>query len=136
MSNIRENKELLNKSLNNIGNTMISVLEEEWVKVVVGYFIEASDLEYMQFFVLYNGADDYIDITKLSWDMDKYDDGLIKLEEMLKELHELCEKANDSWTSLTYVLEGDGSYKTHFGYDPIENYDGRFIMDWQSKYLD
>lgn len=136
MSDIRENKQKLNCLMQKIGNTILPVLDENWEKVVVGYFIEDSGVTHFQFFVLNTDEDDYSDLVKLSWDTDRYDDAIVALEDLCKELHTLCEEVDDSWTSLSYVLEGDGSYNADYGYDAIENYDSRFIMDWQSKYLD
>ena len=136
MSDIRENKQKLNCLMQKIGNTILPVLDESWEKVVVGYFIEDSGVTHLQFFVLNTDEDDYSDLVKLSWDTDRYDDAIVDLEDLCKELHTLCEEVNDSWTSLSYVLEGDGSYNADYGYDAIENYDSRFIMDWKSKYLD
>jgi len=136
MSDIRENKQKLNCLMQKIGNTILPVLDENWEKVVVGYFIEDSGVTHLQFFVLNTDEDDYSDLVKLSWDTDRYDDAIVDLEDLCKELHSLCEEVKDSWTSLSYVLEGDGSYNADYGYDAIENYDSRFIMDWQSKYLD
>ena len=136
MSDIRENKQELNNIMQKIGNTILPVLDENWEKIVVGYFIEGNGVTHLQFFVLNTDADDYSDLVKLSWDTDRYDDAIVDLEDIFKELHTLCENVNDSWTTFTYVLEGDGSYNANYGYDAIESYDSRFIMDWQSKYLD
>ena len=136
MSDIRENKQELNRIMQKIGNTILPVLDENWEKVVVGYFVEDNGVTHLQFFVLNTDADDYSDLVKLSWDTDLYDDAIVDLEDLCKELRILCEGANDSWTQFTYVLEGDGSYNADYEYDAIDNYDSRFIMDWQSKYLD
>lgn len=136
MSDIRENKQKLNCLMQKIGNTILPVLDESWEKVVVGYFIEDSGVTHLQLFVLNTDEDDYSDLIKLSWDIDRYDSEIIDLEDLCEELHTLCEEVKDSWTSLSYVLEGDGSYNADYGYEAIENYDSRFIMDWQSRYLD
>lgn len=136
MSDIRENKQELNRLMQKIGNTILPVLDENWEKVVVGYFIEITEVTHLQFFVLNTDADDYSDLVKSSWDTDRYDDAIVDLEDLCKELHTFCKEANDSWTSFNYVLERDGSYNADYGYDAIDNYDSRFIMDWQSKYLD
>lgn len=136
MSDIRENKQKLNYLMQKIGNTILPVLDESWEKVVVGYFIEDSGVTHLQLFVLNTDEDDYSDLIKLSWDIDRYDSAIIDLEDLCEELHTLCEEVKDSWTSLSYVLEGDGSYNADYGYEAIENYDSRFIMDLQSKYLD
>lgn len=136
MSDIRENKQDLNCMMQKIGNTILPVLDENWEKAVLGYFVEDNGVTHLQFFVLNTDADDYSDLVKLSWDTEQYDDAIVDLEGLCKELRILCEEVNDSWTSLTYVLERDGSYNADYEYDVIENYDSRFIMDWQSKYLD
>ena len=136
MSDIRENKQKLNSIMQKIGNTILPVLDENWEKVVVGYFVEENGVTHLQFFVLNTDADDYSDLVKLSWDIDRYDDAIVELEDVCKELRILCGEVNDSWTSFTYVLGGDGSYNADYEYDAIDNYDSRFIMDWQSKYLD
>lgn len=136
MSDIRESKQELNRLMQKIGNTILPVLDENWEKTVLGYFIETSGVTHLQFFVLNTGADDYSDLVKLSWDIARYDDAIVDIDDLCKELHCLCESVNDSWTSISYVLECDGSYNVDYGYDVIENYDSRFIMDWQSKYLD
>lgn len=136
MSDIRENKQELNSIMQKIGNAILPVLDENWEKVVVGHFVEENGVTHLQFFVLNTDADDYYDLVKLSWDIDRYDDRIVDLEDLCKELRILCEEVNDFWTSFTYVLEGDGSYNADYEYDAIDNYDSRFIMDWQSKYLD
>lgn len=136
MTDIRENKQELNCIMQKIGNTILPVLDENWVKAIVGYFVEGTGVTHLQFFVLNTDSDDYSDMVKLSWDTDRYDDAIVDLEDLCKELRILCEKVKDSWTSFTYVLEGDGSYNADYEYDEIDNYDSRFIMDWQSKYLD
>ena len=119
-----------------IGNAILPVLDRGWEKAAIGYFIEVSGVTHLQLFVLNVGADDYSDLVKQSWDNDRYDDAIIDVEDLCKELHKLCESVNDSWTSISYILESDGSYNADYGYEIIENYDSRFIMDWQSKYLD
>lgn len=136
MTDIRENRQELNQLMQKIGNAILPVLDRSWEKVAIGYFIEASGVTHLQFYVLNAGADDYADLIKQSWDNDRYDDAIIDIEDLCKELHNLCVSVNDSWTSISYVLESDGSYNADYGYDVIENYDSRFIMDWQSKYLD
>ena len=51
--------------------------------------------------------------------------------------YSLCEEVKDSpGHRLAMSLRENGSYNADYGYDAIENYDSRFIMDWQSKYLD
>ena len=135
MADIREDKQKLNRLMQKIGNVILPVLDRNWEKVVIGYFIETSGVTHLQFFVLNAGTDDYSDLVKLSWDNDRYDDAIIDIEDLCKELHSLCEEAKDSWTSISYVLESGGSYNADFGYEEIDNYDSRFIMDWQSKYL-
>lgn len=136
MADIRENKQELNRFMQKIGNVILSVLDRSWEKVVVGYFIETSEVTHLQFFVLNRGADDYSDLIKLSWDDDRYDDAIIDIEDLCKELHSFCEASKDSWTSISYVLESDGAYNADYGYEAIDNYDSRFIMNWQSRYLD
>ncbi|WKY49025.1 DUF600 family protein [Eubacteriaceae bacterium ES3] len=136
MSNIRENEQELNQLMQRIGNSILPVLDKSWVKAVVGYFIETSGVTHLQVFALNAGSDDYSDLVKLSWDDDKYDDAIIDIVDLCKELHSLCEAVNDPWTSISYVLESDGSYNADYGYEAINNYDSRFIMNWQSKYLD
>ena len=131
-----ENKQALNNLMQKIGNAVLPVLENGWEKVVIGYFIEISNVTHLQFFVLNKDEDDYSDLVKLSWDTERYDDAIINIEDLCKELHTLCKQVNDSWTSFSYILEGDGTYNADYGYDDIESYDSRFIMEWQSKYLD
>ena len=86
--------------------------------------------------MLNSGANDYSDLVKQSWDNEQYDDAIIDIEDLCKELHKLCEAVNDSWTSISYILESNGFYNADYGYEIIENYDSCFIMDWQSEYLD
>lgn len=136
MSGIRENKQELNQLMQKIGNRILSVMDDNWEKAVIGYFIETSGVIHLQFFALNIDDDDYADLVKLSWDNDRYDDAILDLEDLCEELHCLCKDVNDSWTSISYVLERDGSYNADYGYDAIEDYDSRFILDWQSKYLD
>lgn len=136
MSDIRENKQELNDLIQKIGNTILPVLDENWEKVVVGYFVETSGVTHLQFFVLNTDTDDYSDLVKLSWDTNRYDTTIVNIEDLCKELRKLCVNVNDSWTCFSYVLEDDGSYNVDYGYDTIDNYNSRFIMDWQSKYLD
>lgn len=136
MSQIRENRQELDRYMQKIGNTMLSVLDVSWEKAVIGYFIETSEVRHFQFWVLYTGADDYEDLVRLSWDVDKYDDAILDLQDLCEELHDMCEKVHDAWSSVSYVLENDGSYNADYGYDAIDNYDARFMMEWQSRYLD
>ena len=136
MSDIRENKQELNCLMQKIGNKILSEMNENWVKVVIGYFVEESDVSHLQLFALNTDADDYSDLVKLSWNIDRYDDVIVDIEDLCEELRTLCKRVNDSWTSFSYVLNRDGSYNADFGYAAINNYDSRFIMNWQSKYLD
>lgn len=92
MSDIRENKQKLNYLMQKIGNTILPVLDESWEKVVVGYFIEDSGVTHLQLFVLNTDEDDYSDLIKLSWDIDRYDSAIIDLEDLCEELHTLCEE--------------------------------------------
>lgn len=136
MSDIREDKKKMNRLMQKIGNAILSVLNESWERAVVGYFIEISGVTHLQFFELDTNDDDYCDLVKRSWDMDQYDDAIVEIEELCKELHNLCAAVNDFWTSFSYVLECDGTFNAEYGYDAIESYDSRFIMNWESKYLD
>ena len=131
-----EHKQELNQLMQKIGNAILPVLDRNWEKVVIGYFMETSRVTHLQLFVLNDDRDDYTDLVKLSWDDDRYDDAIIKIEDLFKQLHGLFEEAKDSWTSVSYVLESDGSYNADYGHEAIDCYDSSFIMDWQSRYLE
>ena len=47
MSDIRENKQALNNLMQKIGNAVLPVLENGWEKVVIGYFIEISNVTHL-----------------------------------------------------------------------------------------
>ena len=84
MSDIRENKQALNNLMQKIGNAVLPVLENGWKKVVIGYFIEISNVTHLQFFVLNKEEDDYSDLVKLSWDTERYNDAIINIEDLCK----------------------------------------------------
>lgn len=118
-----------------LGNVIVRAVDPKWVHIVAGFFVEAeSDVNHFQLFVLNAGADDYEDITAASWNNADYDDTIIEAQticaELYKDRHGIMR-----WTSLTFLLERDGSYRIEFGYEPITSYSGQYLLDWQSRYL-
>ena len=54
----------------------------------LGIFLKTL-VTHLQFFVLNTDEDDYSDLVKLSWDTDRYDDAIVDLEDLCKELQSL-----------------------------------------------
>lgn len=118
-----------------LGNIFVRVVDPKWVHIVAGFFVEAeSEINHFQLFVLKSDADDYEDITAASWENADYDDAILDAQRICAELYK-CKHGVMRWTSLTFLLERDGSYRIEFGYEPIISYSGQYLLDWQSRYL-
>lgn len=136
MAYVRENKDKLQKLLQRIGNVAYSMTSEDWTKIVIGYFLEGPEkITHLQI-QMASFSQDYVDIQAKAWECSDYDDAILVLGDLCRELHLLCAAAGDDWTSMTYGLTRDGSFNVDYSYDTIDDYDGEFILDWQSRYLD
>lgn len=135
MAGIREEKSILNTMIQELGSVIVPSLSFEWIKIVVGFFIEETKVSHFQLFVLNANADDYQDIVKESWDTEKYDDAIADAEDVCKKIHEFCCKVGDNWSMMTFVAECDGTYNIDYSYEVIRSFDARFLLDWQSSYL-
>lgn len=131
-----KNKEELQSLIRKLGNEAVHMLDEEWEKVVIGYFIDCDQISHCQVYCLFSGEEDYTDLLECSWDNTQYDEPIMMIREYCKKVYELCKTAGDDWHAMSFVLNGDLSYNADYSYDVIENYDSRFIMNWQSEYLD
>ena len=136
MSDIRENKQNLQNAIQALGNAAVSILPEDWERVVVGYFIVGEDrVTHLQFHMIARSTGDYIDLMDASWDSDELDDAIIEVQRHCETIRKICSAANDRWTSMTFGMMADGSFNIDYEYDTIEKYDSAFIMNWQSKHL-
>ncbi len=137
MAAIRENEKELEKYFQKIGGAVASSLPDDWLKAVIGYFIEQeSEVAYQQFFYLSENAHDYIDVLKESWDNDVFAEASADINDECGNIRKICAKAHDQWTSMTIVIERSGAFNADFSYEPIENFNNEFALDWQSEYLD
>ena len=136
MAYVRENKEYLQKLLQRIGNVAYSMTSQDWSKMVIGYFLEGPEqITHLQI-QMGTLSGDYVDIQEKAWECGDYDDAILDMGDLCRELHQLCAAAGDDWNTMTYRLNQDGSFEVEYSYDPIDDYDGEFILDWQSRYLD
>lgn len=136
MSEIRENKEVLNHLFQELGQAIVPALPLHWERVVAGFFIEAeSGITHFQLFFLEGKADDYVDVVKESWDTDRYDDAIVDSEDICRKMHTVCAEAGDDWSSMTFMVEKNGNYHTDFSYEAIDSYDMHYVLVWQSRYL-
>lgn len=118
-----------------LGNAIVPVLKDNWLRVIVGYFVEdEAETSHLQIFVLNADADDYEDLTLASWDHTDYDDAILNAQDICGQLRTSLRETSP-WTSLTFVLERNGTYRVEFGYEPIKDYSSMFLLDWQSRYL-
>ena len=137
MAEIHENKLKLQKLILSLGSAMAQAFPPLWTRAVVGYFIVGEEqFSRLQFHIKSNNEDDYLDIMKLAWDTQEYDDAIQDIQDVCKEMRELCAAAGDSWTSMTAVLQREGYFDVEYSYETIDNYDAMFILDWQSEYLE
>lgn len=129
-----ENKKEIESLFQKLGNTIVPVLSNDFEKAVIGYFMDAADISHCQFYIK-NMGEDYVDVVKLAWDEDKYDDVILDSQDICKEIYDICKKSNSQWTFMTYTIENDYSFNVDFGYETIEDYDAYYIRDWQAEYL-
>lgn len=136
MTLIKEDKKKIEKLMQTIGNAIISVLPSDWNHVVIGYFIERPiNVSHTQILYRTLHSDDYIDVVKASWDIEKYDDAIIEISDSCKELHSICATSGDDWSTMSFALERDGTFNIDYSYEPINKYNSLFILNWKSKYL-
>lgn len=133
---MHENKEELQRIIGDIGNEAVSMLGDQWLKVVIGYFIDCNSISHCQIFCLFYGEEDYTDLLECAWDNSDYIEGISAIREDCGRLYALCEAAGDKWYTMSFTLKADYSYNIDYSYDNIVNYDSRFILNWQSEYLD
>lgn len=137
MDRIREDKQQLQSIISAMGNTIASAMPDGWYKTVMGYFVAGENqTEHLQLHTITDTSDDYIDVVKESWDVDEYDDAIIELQKLGRQMRELCIKAYDNWNSVTFILHANGTFNMDYDYREIKEYDSRFVMSWQSQYLD
>lgn len=136
MNNIREDKKVIQGIVQALGNTIVSVLPDSWSKVVLGYFVVGdSQVSHLQFHVITAVSDDYVDLMEESWDSDEFDDAIIEVQRLCREMRNICAESMDRWTALTFSMRADGSFDIDYSYDEIADYDAQFILKWQSQYL-
>lgn len=136
MNDIRENKQELQAVIQALGNAAVSVLPDNWMRVVIGYFIAgAHDVSHLQFHMVAADADDYTDLMDASWDSDEFDDAAIEIQQLCKKLRDICAGVNDRWNALTFSMTADGAFNIDYSYDSIAAYDSAFILKWQSQHL-
>ena len=136
MADIREDRRQLQQLLADIGQTAAALAPKDWTRAVVGYFLEGeSEIPHQQIHILSMEDEDYVDIMEAAWDCDDYDEAIIDMEELCRKLRKLCAAAGDRWSSMTFSLTRNGLFNVDYSYDPIGDYDTRFILEWQSRYL-
>lgn len=136
MAYIRENKQKIQELLADIGQATFSMAPKDWTRAVVGYFLEGeNEIPHQQIHIFSRAEDDYVDMMEKSWECDDYDDVILDLGIMCRKLHELCAEAGDGWQMMTFQLSRNGRFNVDYSYDPIEDYDARFILGWQGRYL-
>lgn len=136
MNTIHEDKQQLQNIIQCMGNSVASILPTAWSKVVIGYFIIGEDqVSHFQLHVATAFSDDYIDLMEESWDSDELDDVILEIQQLCKNMRKICVSANDCWTVMTFCMQTDGSFNIDYGYRPIEEYDSKYILTWQSQYL-
>lgn len=136
MADIREDRKQLQTLLADIGQTVAALAPKDWTRAVVGYFLEGeNEISHQQIHIFSMQEDDYVDIMEMAWDNDDYDEAIIDMEELCRKLHRLCAEAGDRWSSMTFCLTRNGLFNVDYSYDPIEDYDARFILQWQSRFL-
>ena len=136
MADIRENRQQMQTLLARIGQTTYEMTSPDWTRAVVGYFLEGeSGIPHQQIHIYSAREDDYVDIMEASWEHEEYDDPITELGDHCQALAELCARAGDRWTGMTFVLNRNGTFNVDYSYDPIDDYGPRFIREWQSQHL-
>ncbi|MBR1555163.1 MAG: DUF600 family protein [Oscillospiraceae bacterium] len=136
MSEIRENKELLQNSFQKIADLLVPCLPEDWRSLVIGHFYTSRNPLSNQVFFL-KADEDYFDLLKYAWDTEntELEDAILDATDVLNEIHEHCAGQKDDWTEMTIVLMSDGPFHSHFEYDEIPEFSGDFLLEWKSRYL-
>lgn len=136
MSDIRENRQKLQELLADIGQTAVALAPKNWIRAVIGYFLEGEEeISHQQIHISSMDEEDYVDIMELAWDCDEYDEAILDMGELCQALRKLCADAGDRWTGMTFTLTRNGAFHVDYSYEPIDTYDAAFIMGWQSQYL-
>ncbi len=136
MNNIHEDKQQLQNIIQRIGNSIAIILPTAWCKVVMGYFIAGENqVSHFQLYVTTDFSDGYIDLMEESWNSDEFDDVIIEIQQLCKKIRKICISANDCWTVMTFCMQADGSFSIDYGYEPIKEYNSKYILTWQSQYL-
>ena len=139
MANIRENEQKLKACFQKIADALVPYLPNGWQQLVIGQFYAEDASEADQCFQLRcAGDDDYFDLLKYSWDQEnqELEDGLIDVTDVIEELHSHCKENLDNWTEMTLKIAVNGSFHVDFSYDPIPEFDGRFLLNWKSRALE
>lgn len=136
MNNIHEDKQKLESIIQSIGNFIVTILPDTWSKVVMGYFIVGENqVSHLQLHVISTTSDDYIDLMEESWDSDELDDAIIEIQRLCKSLRSVCTDVNDYWNAMTFSMLADASFNIDYDYELINEYDSKYILKWQSQYL-
>ena len=135
---IRENKEEIGTCIQKIGQTALKAAPKDWEKIVLSFFdFNSERSEVVTFYVYRTSEREYVDWGAAAYEMedDELDNLLCDLREYFVTLHGICSKAHDDWRMAVMSIDKDGSFNMKYSYDPIPQYDRRFVQKWEAEYL-
>ena len=137
MSNIRENKEDLQKVVQTVGNLLSKNIPFDWDAIVYGYFLFGEDQAHCQhIWALNPETEDYVDLMKELWEDDDFLDATEEIADCVSEFHEKCAEALDDWSEMTFVIRESGKFSLDFKYDKLDSFTYAYLMDWQSRFFE
>lgn len=131
---MKENKELMDQKITDIGMCVIDCLNDiEFNKVILGFIInktEESIIKNIELF--YENTDNNICYFNELVYNDEFkntnvEQKCLELQKLLTELYEYCVKCGDEWKYMTLTIESDGTFKIDFKYDSIN------IVEWRNN---
>ena len=135
-ANLFEYQEKMKKLINTLGSEIVCAMPDEWKTVIAAYFVAGNfDSEHVKLCVNTAQQETYRDLTEESWLTDEYDDLILEIQELFRQLRKISIDMGDIWYGATLTLRSNNSFSIDFKYEPIEEFNSDFLTVWENAYL-
>lgn len=133
MSTLHENKEDMEIYMNRIGQQLNHVLPSGWLRIVYAASFCEESINSM-LYVKRDGA--YIDALDSAYLRNINFRALGNCNDATEEWRLYCKQHDDPWLLMTFVLENDGAFYAHYGYEEADSLmRDAHLTAWKAKYL-
>lgn len=130
-----EYQKKIEEFVNTLGSEIISAIPDEWENTVAAYFVtEGLGAEHVKLCINTNNPETFRDLTEESWLNDEYDDIILEIQELFRQLRENSIDMGDVWSHATLILHPNKAFSIDFEYEPIKEFDSNFLQNWKNNY--